>query len=601
MQEMAPPIPLGRFLSGAVFLSLLSSAAGVAVSPGPALEPRGGNGGNGPACKSIPGDSRWPGASEWATLNQTVGGRLIASRPAADVCHVEPFHVYDAAACVNLQTNWDRPETHLFNPVEFNTPYFQNQSCDPFTPSTQPCVLGNYVSYAINVTGVSDIVAGLKFAAQKNVRLVIKNTGHDYLGKSTGKGGLSFWTHNLKTININPTYHSSFYNGPAIKLGAGVLAGEAYVAAWQAGYRVVGGTCPTVGIAGGYTQGGGHSLLSSLYGLAADNVLEWEVVTPGGNRVVATPTKNSDLYWALSGGGGGTYGIVLSLTTRLHADGIVGGAGLSFNDSVVGNDAFWGAVSSWHAGLPAIIDSGNTVTYMLLNGSFILYSITAPGRNATGVTALLAPFLADLTTRGIAYTFAPRVSATFLDHFEHDFGPLPYGPFPVSQLTGSRLLPRGAVTNPTKNAAVTSALRTVTHSGNFYLGCNAINTRATPQPGHNRPANAVNPAWRDSVSHCIVVGPWDYTIPRADMLTRLNELTNVITPALEAATPGSGTYLNEANFQQANWQTQFYGSSYNRLKQIKKKYDPKGLLYATTAVGSDDWVIDGSGRVCRAP
>jgi len=237
---------------------------------------------------------------------------------------------------------------------------------------------------------------------------------------------------------------------------------------------------------------------------------------------------------------------------------------------------------------------------MLLNGSFILYSITAPGSNATGVTGLLAPFLADLTTRGIAYSYAPRSSATFLDHFEHDFGPLPYGPFPVSQLTGSRLLPRAAVANTTKNAAVTRALRTVTHSGNFYLGCNAINTRASPQQQPSRPSNAVNPAWRDSVSHCIVVGAWDYTVPRANMLTRLDELTNVITPALEAATPGSGTYLNEANFRQSNWQTQFYGANYPRLTQIKKKYDPHGLLYAVTAVGSEAWEEDGSGRLCRA-
>lgn len=93
------------------------------------------------------------------------------------------------------------------------------------------------------------------------------------------------------------------YRGPAIKLGAGVAGYEAYAAAEAAGYRVVGGDCPTVGISGGYTQGGGHSLLNSAYGMAADQVLEWEVVTTQGEHLIATPTENEDLYWALSGGG----------------------------------------------------------------------------------------------------------------------------------------------------------------------------------------------------------------------------------------------------------------------------------------------------------
>jgi len=56
---------------------------------------------------------------------------------------------------------------------------FQNGTCDPFTPRNTTCVKGNYVEYAINATGVDDVIAGLKFAQEKNVRLVVKNTGHE--------------------------------------------------------------------------------------------------------------------------------------------------------------------------------------------------------------------------------------------------------------------------------------------------------------------------------------------------------------------------------------------------------------------------------------
>jgi hypothetical protein len=59
------------------------------------------------------------------------------------------------------------------------TPYFANQSCDPFTPQSQACLMGNYARYAIDVKTVDDLVAGVKFASEKNVRFVIRNTGHE--------------------------------------------------------------------------------------------------------------------------------------------------------------------------------------------------------------------------------------------------------------------------------------------------------------------------------------------------------------------------------------------------------------------------------------
>jgi hypothetical protein len=57
--------------------------------------------------------------------------------------------------------------------------YFANQSCDPFTPQSSACLLGNYVRYAIDVKTVDDIIAGVKFASKNNVRFVIRNTGHE--------------------------------------------------------------------------------------------------------------------------------------------------------------------------------------------------------------------------------------------------------------------------------------------------------------------------------------------------------------------------------------------------------------------------------------
>jgi hypothetical protein len=93
-------------------------------------------------------------------------------------------------------------------------------------------------SYAINVTDAATVAAGVNFAREHNVRLVVKNTGHDFLGRSAGKGALALWTHHLKGIEVL-NYTSSRYTGPAMRLGAGMQVLEIYEAAAARGFRTV--------------------------------------------------------------------------------------------------------------------------------------------------------------------------------------------------------------------------------------------------------------------------------------------------------------------------------------------------------------------------
>lgn len=76
-------------------------------------------------------------------------------------------------------------------------------------------------------------------------------------------------------------------------MGAGVQGSEAYRKADAQGLQIVGGECPTVGLVGGYTQGGGHSALTSRHGLTADQALEWEVVTGTGEYLIANCQNNN--------------------------------------------------------------------------------------------------------------------------------------------------------------------------------------------------------------------------------------------------------------------------------------------------------------------
>ena len=84
------------------------------------------------------------------------------------------------------------------------------------------------------------------------------------------------------------------------------------------------------------------------------------------------------------------------------------------------------------------------------------------------------------------------------------------------------------------------------------------------------------------------------------MAAREDVLTNQIQPMLDPLTPGSGMYLNEVNSNQRNALQAFFGENIDEWTQVKKMYDPTDPFHATTAVGSPAWVVDGSGRLCRA-
>ena len=377
-----------------------------------------------------------------------------------------------------------------------------------------------------------------------------------------------------------------------------MIGADAYEAAQAAGLRVVGGSCPSVALAGGFSQGGGHSILSSQYGLGADQVLEWEVVTATGDHVIATPSQNADLYWALSGGGPGTYGVVISMTIRVYEDGPVGGASLSFASSNISKDTYWNAIAAWQSQIPAIVDAGATAIYIMTPAAFEIAALTAPGKSAAEVTTMLEPYTKQLTKLGVKFISNVTYETTFLAHYNIYLGPLPYGPTPTAQLLGGRLVPRSVVEN--NNGALIAAMRDIAENSDFYVAATALSVSQTANVAHPVSANAVLPAWRNALLSVLVPSVWNFTLPRSVEEQRETQLTNSLIPKLTAVTPNSGTYMNEADFHLATWKQDFYGANYARLRAIKAKYDPSNLFYATTAVGSDAWNVAADGRLCRA-
>ena len=104
----------------------------------------------------------------------------------------------------------------------------------------------------------------------------------------------------------------------AIQVLGGDQWEQVYAEADRHGVVVVGGNAQSVGAAGGYTTGGGHSAQSCLHGLAVDNMLEADIVIADGTLLTTNACTNADLFWALRGGGGGSWGVITRVVYKAH-------------------------------------------------------------------------------------------------------------------------------------------------------------------------------------------------------------------------------------------------------------------------------------------
>ena len=247
-------------------------------------------------CKPIPGSPGWPSTADWQALNRTVDGRLLTASTPGAVCHPSSAS-YDNVSCASTRFDWTSSSWHAEDPVSSD---YNDDTCLP--DARAPCSLMGYPAFIINATGAADVRAGVQFAAETGVRLIIKGTGHDFPGRSSGPHSLSIWTHHIRGITIDKRDYCAIKAGgvASVRIGAGMRMGEIYPEMAKHDLTFVGGADPGVGV-GGWYGGGGHSPVSSVYGMGADQVLGMEVVTADGQHRIVNATSNPDLFWALRG------------------------------------------------------------------------------------------------------------------------------------------------------------------------------------------------------------------------------------------------------------------------------------------------------------
>jgi FAD/FMN-containing dehydrogenase len=169
--------------------------------------------------------------------------------------------------------------------------------------------------------GVDDVRAALEVGRRHGMEIAVRSGGHSWPGYSTADGALVIDLRRLNKVTIDAQTRRARVQGGAVWNDVDQLA-------QQQGLAVTGGHVTHTGVAG-LTLGGGLGHLHRKYGLSSDNLLSAEVVTPDGRVLRASGDENPDLFWGLRGGGG-NFGIVTEFEFQLHPLGNTVWAGLLF-------------------------------------------------------------------------------------------------------------------------------------------------------------------------------------------------------------------------------------------------------------------------------
>ena len=555
-----------------------------------------------PLARARPGESTWPSGTAWQDLGREVGGRL------SKVTVPNP----DPATARQLFSNpiWIGDQSSLTQASGWVNAWTSAPS-----------------AYAVRAETAADVAAAIKFAARHRVRLVVKGGGHSYMGGSSAPDSLLVWTRGLQAIEVHDAFvpqGSTAKAVPAVSVGAGCIWGRVYdEVTTRHGRYVQGGGCTTVGVAG-LVQGGGFGSFSKGFGLAAASLLEAEIVTTDGEVRIVNAAQQPELFWALKGGGGGTFGVVTRLTLKTHdLPAFVGSANMSV--TAHSDEAFRALIARFVDHYAASLHNphwGEQVRLMTgrrFSVSMVFQGLDGASANAAwkdfGDFVKASPADYDITEplavralparkfwdRDFLAKFAPDAITldSRPDGNPRDFWWKGDGDQAAAVLQGyqSTWLPDSLLTKdgqPKLVDAWVAASKYWTVSFHFNKGLSGTTSEAREASR----ATCMNPEVLDAFALAIIAseGASIYPqLPAADpsgVPQRVERIGQAMT-ALRVAAPRAGCYLSECDFFLESWQRACWGDNYGRLKRIKAIYDPDGLFIVHHGVGSEDWTEGG--------
>jgi FAD/FMN-containing dehydrogenase len=386
-------------------------------------------------------------------------------------------------------------------------------------------------------------------AAERNIPFAMRAGGHSFEGLSQS---------DTLVIDVRPLNRISLDAASrTMTVGAGASLGEIYRAAARAGFCFPAGSCPTVGLAG-HIQGGGFGLLSRPLGLASDSLLEVELVRAKGGIARVSPASDPDLFWALQGGGGGTFGAVTSFRLRLHPVGAVQTFVQSFS---VGRDAAIRILEAWQQWAPR---TAREITCLLSLRAAVQgrLSLRLAGKSTGSTQQLVAEMARFASLAGETVSASVR-SGSFLEAVDRFSGGWNYEskfskgksdvvlqPLPAAAL--ERMVDGIAARPPNELMVILDA----------YGG--AVSDRKNGDTAF---------AFRDALFCIQYYTSWFNASQSQRRLQSMRDYHAVLRPYM----PGFA-YVNYCDLDQANWPRSYWRDNLPRLMAVKRATDPGNLF-----------------------
>jgi FAD/FMN-containing dehydrogenase len=402
---------------------------------------------------------------------------------------------------------------------------------------------------------VADVMAAVNFGRENRLALAIRGGGHSAPGFASVDDGLVIDLSLMKGVRVDPKNRT-------VRVGPGCTTGDVDHATQAFGQAVPFGIISTTGVAG-LTLSGGHGYLSRQYGLAADNLLEADVVLADGSFVTASEADNPDLLWALRGGGG-NFGVVVSFLFRTHpVDGVYGGPiFFEFSDAPI--------VMKWFRdNQPKLPDEFS----MFLGFHIVLPEGPAPKQHWSKKTCLLVVSHTGSLEEAERAVGAMRAALPkpMIDWAQ----PMRYAAlqamFDQAAPKGNQWYLRGDFVKELSDAAIEAHIAFAAKMPSDYSGVHLY-----PIDGAVRRQKPDWAAWghRDVSWSLVIAGidPDPATVPRLKAWTLAY---------WQAVHPYNlrGAYANFMMDDEAEARVRAaYGPNYDRLAAVKKRYDPTNLF-----------------------
>jgi len=432
--------------------------------------------------------------------------------------------------------------------------------------------------YVFVPENVSDIKEGVKFAKDHKMRISVSSTGHHQDMRNIADNTFHFDMRKFTDLDID-------VDDKYLETGTGnnfdVLF-PALKTASNGTLTMVSGTCPSVGIYG-WSVGGGYSFLNKLYGLGVDNLLEAELVTADGDHITVNEEDNSDLYWALRGGAGSAWGVVTKLKIRLHDD-----TGKWYSKKIIfpGTQSNYKKVIEWTDNAPATCNALYKTAFPIGSGIEELNAVCT-GDETTALNELAK--IPDFECSPSPCTVTEKTydgAYEYIDHFEFPKGIL------LSISAGSAIEKKDALSYFDDLHSWLSTQK-ITINSHYCLNFGILGGVA----GQNDPDRS-----QTSVSQALRKGDWYVNCMVNKMPTQtqdefdkavmdLQDYGNTIYPKYAV---DNFIYWNDALHTHSNgndWKERYWGGldNYNRLLQVKQKYDPDNTFTCYHCVG---WNLD---------